>query len=127
MFLQKDFPCLLLDKINAKKILVTLECDVYLKNTKLSRNGQYCLGLNKTLYFMWALFDLANLNELFLLGQCTKLAVCYGWQIFISKINDQYYLNSDITILMNYCFKELILIIVCHCVNNHSKHFSTRF
>lgn len=52
MFLQKALPCLLLDRINAKKILLTLECDVYLKNTKLSRNGQYCLGLNKTFRLM---------------------------------------------------------------------------
>lgn len=108
--------------------LVTLECDVYLKTLKYLKILNTVLTCTKyCLYFMWTPFDLANVNELSPLRQCANLTVCYGWQIFIIKLDDQYYLNSDITIPMNCRIKELLLIIVCHFVNNHSKHLASCF
>lgn len=103
-----------------------------LKNTELSKNSQHYLDLHKTLSlrFFRTSFYLANLNKLLpLLRQCANLIVYYSWQIFIIKVDDWYSLNLDvtlnldITILMNCSVKALILKIVCHCVNNHSKHF----
>lgn len=111
-----------------KNPFVTLECNVYLKIPKCLKILNVVLTCTKYyLHFIWTPFDLANVNELSPLRQRANLSVCCGWQIFVIKLDDQYYLNSDITTVMNCSIKELLLTIVCRCVNSHSKNLSILF